>query len=282
MSRYRLDPSEITTAFPRHLADEERSPGTIQNYVRHVLAFACWLDGEDAQEDSAARWKRHLQDLGYAPASINAMLAAVNKYFQLAGRQEYQTKPLRIQRRAFRDTSRELTREEYRSLVSAAAAQRQDRLALLLETICATGIRVSEVRYITVEAAQSGQTDILLKGKVRTILLPQPLCRKLLDYALARGVSAGPLFLTRSGTLLSRRQIWAEMKALGKKAGIPEDKVYPHNLRHLFARTYYTATRDVAQLADILGHSNIETTRIYLISTGAEHAQQLERLGLIG
>ena len=181
----------------------------------------------------------------------------------------------------FRSTARDLTREDYTRLVETAQALGKDRLALLIETICATGIRVSEVRYITVEAARAGQTTISLKGKLRTILLPGKLCRKLLKYARKKKIASGEIFLTRSGRGLSRRQIWAEMKALCDRAGVERSKVFPHNLRHLFARTFYRACRDVAKLADVLGHSSIETTRIYLISTGAEHARQMAKLGLV-
>ena len=162
-----------------------------------------------------------------------------------------------------------------------ARALGQERLALLMETVCATGIRVSEVRYITVEAARFGRAEIALKGKIRTILLPGKLCRKLLKYARKNKIASGEIFLTGGGRSLSRKQIWAEMKSLGKRAGIEPSKVFPHNLRHLFARMFYKVCRDVAKLADVLGHSSIETTRIYLISTGAEHARTLERLGLV-
>ena len=190
-------------------------------------------------------------------------------------------KPLRIQRRLFRDESRELTKAEYERLVSAAEALGRERLALLLEAICATGIRVSEVRYLTVEAAGRGIAEIRLKGKIRTILLPGRLCRKLLKYARKQKTASGEIFVTGSGRGISRKQIWAEMKALCARAGVEASKVFPHNLRHLFARTFYRACRDVAKLADVLGHSSIETTRIYLISTGAEHARTLARLGLV-
>ena len=190
-------------------------------------------------------------------------------------------KYLKIQRRLFRDDSRELTRPEYDRLLAAAREQGRERLALLLETICATGIRVSEVRYVTVETARTGRAEIALKGKIRTILLPGKLCRKLLKYARRQKIASGEIFLTRSGRGLSRKQIWAEMKSLCAKAGVAPTKVFPHNLRHLFARTFYRVCRDVARLADVLGHSSIETTRIYLISTGAEHAGTLERMGLV-
>ena len=194
---------------------------------------------------------------------------------------DLRVRPLRLQRKLFRDESRDLSKAEYDRLVSTAERLGRERLALLLETICATGIRVSEVRYVTVEAAERGKAEISLKGKIRTILLPGKLCRKLLKYARKNKTASGEIFLTRNGTGLSRRQIWAEMKALCAEAGVEAGKVFPHNLRHLFARTFYHVCRDVAKLADVLGHSSIETTRIYLISTGAEHARTLERLGLV-
>ena len=190
-------------------------------------------------------------------------------------------KYLKIQRRLFRSTGRELTKDEYTRLVETAQSLGKTRLALLIETICATGIRVSEVKYITAEALRAGRADISLKGKIRTVLLPGKLCRKLQKYAKKQKITSGEIFLTRSGKGVSRRQIWAEMKGLCKDAGVAPTKVFPHNLRHLFARTFYRVSRDVAKLADVLGHSSIETTRIYLISTGAEHVRQLDRLGLI-
>ena len=214
--------------------------------------------------------------------TVNAMLAALNGFFRFLGRTDCRVKFLKIQRRLFREAGRELTRPEYERLHAAAQSRGQERLALLMETICATGIRVSEVKYITVEAARRGRADISLKGKIRTILVPNKLCRKLLKYAKAQKTASGEIFLTRSGKGLSRKQIWAEMKAICAAARVAPSKVFPHNLRHLFARTFYRVCRDVAKLADLLGHSSIETTRIYLISAGAEHARALERLGLVG
>ena len=198
------------------------------------------------------------------------------------GWQECQVKALRLQRQLFRDDSKELTRAEYDRLIAAAHTLGRERLALLMETICATGIRVSEVQYLTVEAVERGRAEISLKGKIRTILIPGKLRRKLLKYARKNKTVSGEIFHTRNGKGLSRKQIWAEMKAICKAAGVEASKVFPHNLRHLFARTFYKVCRDVAKLADVLGHSSIETTRIYLISTGAEHASLLERLGLVG
>ena len=181
----------------------------------------------------------------------------------------------------FRDDSKELTHAEYDRLIAAAHETGRERLALLMESICGTGIRVSEVKYLTVEAAQTGRAEISLKGKIRTILLPGKLCRRLAKYARAQKIASGEIFLTRSGKSLSRRQIWAEMKGLCQKAGVAPSKVFPHNLRHLFARTFYQVCRDVVKLADVLGHSSVETTRIYLISTGAEHAKVLARMHLL-
>ena len=210
------------------------------------------------------------------------MLVSLNCFFTFLGKQEYRIRTLRIQRKLFRDDSRELTRAEYDRLIAAAQSAGKSRLALLMETICATGIRVSEVQYITVEAVEKGRAEISLKGKIRTILIPGKLRRKLLKYARKNKTVSGKIFLTRNGKGMSRKQVWAEMKAICEKAGVAPSKVFPHNLRHLFARTFYKVCRDVAKLADVLGHSSIETTRIYLITTGAEHARQLERLGLVG
>ena len=266
--------------FRNHLRRQERSPGTVENYLRYARAFASRLEGRGVTKELTAAWKEGLVAQGYAPATVNAMLAAVNGLLAFLGREDCRVKLLRIQRRLFRDPARELTGEEYRRLLDTARARGSERLALLMEAICATGIRVSEVKYLTVEAAKQGRTDISLKGKVRTILIPNKLCRKLLKYAKKNKTASGEIFLTRSGKSLSRRQIWCELKSLCSQAGVEPSKVFPHNLRHLFARCFYRATRDVARLADVLGHSSIDTTRIYLISTGVEHARILDRLRL--
>ena len=225
-------------------------------------------------------WKAQLT-AQYAPATVNAMLAGINRFFAFMGWPECKVKALRLQRRSFREAERELDREEYRTLVRTARTLGRERLALVMETICATGIRVGEVPYITVEALRRGKAVVALKGKVRTILLPEKLCKKLLKYAKRQKITSGEVFLTGGGKRLSRVQIWAEMKRLCCAAGVAADKVFPHNLRHLFARTFYRACQDVVKLADILGHSSIETTRIYLLTTGAEHLRRLERLGLL-
>ena len=273
--------TELIQNFRDHLHREERSAGTIDKYLRDIHAFAAWLDGRELTRETAAAWKEHLLAQGYAPVTVNSMLAAVNGLFRFIGREDCRVKFLKIQRRLFREQSKDLTRPEYDRLLDTARELKRERLALLMEAICASGIRVSEVKYITVEAARNGKAVISLKGKIRTILLPNKLCRKLLKYARKQKIASGEVFLTKSGKSLSRRQIWAEMKRLCKAAGVEPSKVFPHNLRHLFASAFYKACKDIARLADVLGHSSIETTRIYLLTTGAEHAKQLEKLGLV-
>lgn len=260
--------------FARQLQEDERSPATIENYLRHIRTFAAWAGGQAVTKDLATQWKEHLISQ-YRPGTVNTMLVSLNRFFAFLGWYDCQVKTLRIQRRLFREDSKELTRAEYERLVSAAQASGRERLVLLLETICSTGIRVSEVKYITVEALKLGKAEISLKGKIRTILLPNKLCRKLLKYAKKQKAVSGEIFLTRNGKGMSRKQIWAEMKSICAKAKVAATKVFPHNLRHLFARVFYKACRDVAKLADVLGHNSIETTRMYLISTGVEHAHIL-------
>lgn len=267
--------------FLQYLCREERSAGTREKYLRDIHAFAVWLGEKEVTKQNVLDWKAHLQQENYAPATINSMLAAVNAFFRFMHWDECRVKALRIQRRAFRDTARELTKQEYDLLVRTARGLGNERLALVMETICATGIRVSEVKYITAEAVRCGRVEISLKGKIRTILLPGKLCRKLRKYAEKQKIASGEIFLTRSGASLSRRQIWAEMKRLCRRAGVAPSKVFPHNLRHLFAMAFYRASRDIAKLADVLGHSSIETTRIYLMTTGTEHVRLMEQLHLV-
>ena len=238
--------------FAACLKEEGRSLGTIDKYLRDAAEFTTWLGDRKLTRETAAAW-----------------------------REDCKIKFLRVQRKTFRDQDREMSRNDYQRLLDTAAAEGQERLGLLMETICAAGIRVSEVQYITVEAARMGRAEISLKGKIRTILLPAKLCRKLLKYAKKQKTASGGIFLTKSGKPISRKQIWREMKQLCAKAGVAPSKVFPHNLRHLFAVTFYKACRDIVKLADVLGHSSINTTRIYLMTTGAEHARQLERLGLV-
>ena len=265
--------------FRRELLRREYSHGTAESYVRSIRAFARWSGGA-VDRGLVLTWKARLT-AQYAPATVNAMLAGINRFFAFMGWPECKVKALRLQRRSFREAERELDREEYRTLVRTARTLGRERLALVMETICATGIRVGEVPYITVEALRRGKAVVALKGKVRTILLPEKLCKKLLKYVKRQKITSGEVFLTGGGKRLSRVQIWAEMKRLCCAAGVAADKVFPHNLRHLFARTFYRACQDVVKLADILGHSSIETTRIYLLTTGTEHLRRLERLGLL-
>ena len=266
-------------AFAASLRREGRSAGTVEKYIRDVEAFARWLDGRELTD--AAGWRELLAQRGYAPSTVNSMLSALNSFLRFLGREDCRVRFLRVQRRVFRERGRELNREEYQRLLESARSQGRERLALLMEAVCSTGIRVSEVRCLTVEAALRGRAEVSLKGKIRTVLLPAKLCRKLLKYAKTQKTASGEIFLTKSGKGLSRGQIWREMKDLCQAAGVERSKVFPHNLRHLFARAFYRASRDIVKLADVLGHSSIDTTRIYLMTTGEEHARQLERLGLV-
>lgn len=275
-----LTPACITD-YAASLQKEERATATAEKYLHDIRAFAAWLNGVPADQDAAVRWRDSLLAKGLSPTTVNAKLSAVNGLFRFLGWENCRVKHLKIQHRAFRDPARELSLADYQRLLDAAHKRGQARLTLLLETICATGVRVSEVRFITVEAVRRGRADVALKGKIRTILLPGKLCRKLLKYAGKQKTASGEIFLTRGGNSLSRKQIWREMKGLCETAGVEPSKVFPHNLRHLFAVTFYRATRDIAKLADLLGHNSIDTTRIYLMTTGVEHARQLERLGLI-
>ena len=279
-----MEPRKITeetlAAFARQLGEEERSPATLEKYLREVRQFAAFLGGREVTRELAAAWREELS-AHQSPATVNGKLTALYRLLAFLGWEDCRVKHLRVQRQLFRDSARELSREEYARLVETARRLGRGRLSLLMETICATGIRVSEVRYITAEAVREGRTEIALKGKIRTILLPGKLCRKLEKYARQKKITSGELFLTRSGRPMSRKQIWAEMKGVCRAAGVAPSKVFPHNLRHLFARCFYRVSRDVAKLADVLGHSSIETTRIYLISTGAEHARTLDQLRLI-
>ena len=267
-------------SYAAYLRAAERSKATQEKYLRSVRCFLTWLGKEPLSKEAAAKWKSDLTER-FEPSTVNGAISALNGYFRLIGREDCRLKFLRVQRRMFRDTERELTQPEFERLVEAANTLGRERTALLLETICGAGVRVSEVRYITVEAVEAGQAEIRMKGKIRMILFPGKLRKKLLKYARKNKIASGEIFLTRSGKGLSRHQIWADMKSLCKAARVAPTKVFPHNLRHLFARTHYRVHRDVAALAAVLGHSSIETTRIYLLTTGAEHVRQLDKLRLV-
>ena len=287
-------------AYRKELVRRERSQATIANYIRHCGEFLQFCqdsqDGLEAEpnQEMLLNWKRTLLTAGLCPATINAKLAAVNGFVRFFGRPELCVRQVRRQRRVFRDKDRDLTRGEYLRLVQAARAQGRERLCLAMQTICATGIRVSELRFITVEAVRTGRATVTGKGKCREILLPGALRQKLKRYLKGlrrwpRGGDAGananreaqPVFLTAGGQPLDRSNLWREMRTLCKAAGVDPHKVFPHNLRHLFAKTFYTLNKDIAKLADLLGHASIETTRIYIMETGAAHARLLERMHLL-
>jgi len=280
MSDHKLTTEQVA-GFIQHLKNEERVSGTLEKYQRDVVHFSQWLEGRSVTKELALEWKEHLREAGYQPVTVNSMLAVINSFFRFVGWEECRIKYLRIQRRLFREESKEMNRDEYDRLVETAHSLGRERLALLIETIGSTGIRASEVQYITVEAAQQGRAEISLKGKIRTILLSSKLCRKILKYARKNKIASGEVFITRSGKSLSRRQIWAEMKRLCKYAGVEASKVFPHNLRHFFATIFYRAYKDIVRLADVLGHSSVETTRIYLKTTGEDHVRKLNHLGLV-
>lgn len=267
-------------AYEAHLRREERSENTIAKYIRDVRAAFAFLDNRVLCKETLLAWKDALQEC-YAPASVNSMLAAVNSFLDWLGQSEHKVKPLKMQRNLFACPGKELTEEEYRRLVSAAMRGGNRRLALILQTICATGIRVSELRFITVEAVQVGRAVVDCKGKSRVIFLPQDLCRLLRHFGRDCNVSSGVLFQNKRGTVLDRSSIWRMMKALCARAGVAPDKVFPHNLRHLFARSFYALEKDLSRLADLLGHASISTTRIYTAESGKEHRKQLERMRLV-
>lgn len=280
MKKHKLSNKQLTD-YRSYLLQEERSSATIEKYTHDVGEFQQWLEGRAVTKETVILWKEELLSRGLVPTTVNAKLSALNSLFRYLAWEECRVRFLKIQRRVFRDAGRELTKEEYFRLLETARSLKQERLALLMEAICSTGIRVSEARYLTVEAALAGRAEVRLKGKIRTILLPGKLCRKLLKYAHRQKIASGELFLTRGGQSMSRKGIWREMKNLCAAAGVEPSKVFPHNLRHLFATTFYRACRDIVKLADMLGHSSIETTRIYLLTAGWEHARYLEKLRLI-
>jgi len=264
-----------------HLLEEERSYGTARKYLRDLRYFQRMLPGEGrVDKEAVIAYKESLPER-FAVSTANSMLAAVNGLLSFLGWYECRVKPFHQQRRVFRDQDRELTKGEYLRLLRAAREQGNTRLFYVMETLCATGIRISELRFITAEAARTGRAQVTCKGKTRAVLLPEKLCRGLRGYCRAREITSGPVFITRGGQAVNRSNIWAEMKKLAKEAGVAPYKVFPHNFRHLFAVTFYEVDKDIAKLADLLGHASIETTRIYLMVSDREHAKKIERLGLV-
>ena len=271
---------QLLTDYTRYLMREERAAATVKQYRREAERFLRWAGGAEPDREMVLRYKAEL--VGRCrPTSANTKIVALNGFLTFLGRADLRVKGLKIQRAAFCSGERELTREDYRRLIAAARARKDERTALLIETIGSTGIRVSELRFITAEAVRSGAAHVNCKGKNRTVLLPQKLCRRLAQFLQRRGVTSGPVFVTRTGRPLDRSNIWKMLKALCREANVGEKKVFPHNLRHLFARCFYNAQHDLVKLADLLGHASVDTTRIYTISSGAEHRRALDALGLV-
>ena len=267
--------------FRQYLISEEKSDNTIEKYLRDVKAFAAFVAGREITKELAIAYKQKLIDDSYAIRSVNSMLASVNSLFSFFGWYDCKVKAIKQQRQIFCSEDKELTKAEYVRLLNAANQKKNDRLNLIIQTICGTGIRVSELQFITVESAKSGEATVNCKGKIRTVFIVKELKKKLLQYAKNKRITTGSIFVTRSGKPVSRTNIWREMKALCKDANVNPNKVFPHNLRHLFARTFYGLEKDIAKLADILGHSSINTTRIYIISTGDEHRRRMENMRLV-
>lgn len=280
MENHRLT-AEMVAAYDRYLRLEERAPGTQKKYLRDIRQFAVWLDGRTVTKELAVAWKEYLLSQQYAPSTINGALAALNGLFCFFGWDECKVKPLKCQQSVFRSGDRELTKREYLRLLDAAKRMGNERLYLVMETLCSTGMRVSELRFITAETLERGFAIVDCKGKQRTVLLTKRLRRTLMRYCRRRGIRSGAVFVTRTGRPLDRSNIWRDMRSLCDRAGVDASKVFPHNLRHLFAVSFYNVEKDIAKLADLLGHASIETTRIYIMESSAVHARRLERLGLV-
>ena len=266
--------------FRKYLVNEEKSDATIEKYIRDVTAFVKWLGGEIPRKERVIQYKKRLI-VQYKTASVNSILSSLNMFFEYADWHKMKVKTLKTQRKIFADKSKELTKTEYERLLTAAKDKKNERLYYLMQTIASTGLRVSEIKYVTCEAVKCGQAVINCKGKIRQIFLPKKLCGMLKGYIKAQNIKSGSVFVSKTGKPLDRSNIWKMLKGLCETAGVSRDKVFPHNFRHLFARTFYSLQKDIVRLADILGHSSIETTRIYTIESGEEHMRQLQRLGLL-
>lgn len=265
--------------FANYLCREEKSVATQEKYLRDVRVFCVYADDNEITKELVVAWKKQLVESGYAVRSINSMLASVNSFLDFFGLSNCKVKNIRTQQQTYCTEDKELTKSEYLRLLTAS--KKNEQLNLVLQTICGTGIRVSELRYFTIEAIRYGEVTVDCKGKTRTILVPGKLKSILMNYAKKHGITTGAIFVTRTGKTLNRSNIWSAMKKLCEAARVKPSKVFPHNLRKLFARTFYGIEKDIAKLADILGHSSINTTRIYIITTGIEHRRKIERLGLV-
>ncbi len=266
--------------FTEHLQEEEKSKATVEKYLRDVRHFLGFAKEREVTKALTMEYKSQLQE-NYAAVSANSMIASLNSFLRFIGLECCCVKQFKVQQKVYCSEEKELSRDEYFRLIHAAKAKGSERLSLLIETICATGIRVSELQYITAEAVRRGETTVNCKGKTRTIFIPNRLQKKLTQYIKERKIISGAVFVTRTGKPMNRCNIWKEMKALCERAGVAPGKVFPHNLRHLFARTFYGIEKDIVKLADILGHSSINTTRIYIVTTGEEHRRKIDGMRLI-
>lgn len=266
--------------FEQYLVENEKSKATIEKYRRDIRHFFEFAKDSVIEKPLVLSYKSSLVEK-YSIASANSMLAAMNSFLRFLGWSDLCVKQFRVQRQVYSPEEKELTKEEYLRLVRAASKRGNERLSLIVQTICGTGIRVSELEYITVEAVKRGEAIVSCKGKTRTVFIVRTLQKRLLKYIKTNGLKTGTVFVTKSGKTVNRSNIWKSMKALCEEANVSAEKVFPHNLRHLFARTFYGIEKDIAKLADILGHSNINTTRIYIMTTGAEHRVRMEKMRLI-
>lgn len=271
---------ELLQKYREHLICEEKADATVEKYVRDITAFVRWLKGRDVDKKIVLEYKQNLMTK-YAFASVNSVLSSLNGFFLFNEWYDLKVKALKIQRRIFSDSEKELSKAEYERLLKAAREKGNERLYLLMQTICSTGIRVSELRFITVESVFKECAVVNCKGKMRLVILPKRLCAVLKKYIRKKNIKRGSVFVSRNGKPLDRSNIWSDMKKLCESAGVSENKVFPHNLRHLFARTYYSLQKDVVRLADILGHTSVDTTRIYIMESGETHRRQMQRLGLL-
>lgn len=272
--------NELIISFKNYLIEEEKSENTIEKYIRDITFFMAWLCGQEVTKILALDYKKELCKK-YAPASVNAAISSLNSFFAFMEWHDIRIKALKIQRQIFSSKDKELTKAEYERLLTAAKSKNNERLYYLIQTMASTGIRISELSAITVETVIAGQATINCKGKTRTVFFPKELCKMLKKYAEENKIKSGSIFITRNGKPLDRSYIWKLLKSLCKDAGVSKDKVFPHNFRHLFARTYYNLQKDIVRLADILGHSSVNTTRIYTMSTGEVHRRQIQKLGLL-
>ena len=280
MMKGRFLTQEIISDFKGHLILEERSTATVEKYIRDVKTFSAFVNGAEVTKEVVIEYKKHLQE-NYAVRSVNSMLASINSLFAFLDWHDLKVKSIKLQQQIYCPEEKELTKVEYTRLCRAAKHKHNERLNLILQTICGTGIRVSELQYITVEAVKQGEATVSCKAKTRSVFIVKELQKKLLRYAAEQNIKSGMIFITRTCKPVSRTNIWREMKALCEEANVNPQKVFPHNHRHLFARVFYGIEKDIAKLADILGHSSINTTRIYIISTGTEHRRRMENMRLI-